>query len=336
MIITEYAAPLIFLSIGIAGFAAVDISGKFIMHEVYLRFIRNVITAMALIIPIWAGMGLNFSIVVGAMCSQAAVISAVDKGIDGQLGLIYVIAASAIISLIFGYIIGIILNKARGKEMIVSIVVGLLSTNIYQLIYMVGYGTIIKPENSEIILSRGIGIRNMVDINALKSVFMSSPFSHIAVIVMIGLLITFIGNSKFGVCLRATRDSIEKARILGIDTDKVRIYAIILSTVFASVGHCMFMLEMGNVNVYTGHMNIDVFASAALLAGGASLFNADVRNAFIGVILFHFVFVISPLFGKVIFNDIAIGEYFRSFIAYAVIVVVFIMNLKDHTENYRL
>ena len=83
---------------------------------------------------------------------------------------------------------------------------------------MVGYGTIIKPENSEIILSRGIGVRNMVDINALKSVFMSSPFSHIAVIVMIGLLITFIGNSKFGVCLRATRDSIEKARILGIDT----------------------------------------------------------------------------------------------------------------------
>lgn len=324
-------APLVFFVIGCIGLSFINISGDFIINEVYIRFIRNTITAMALIIPIWAGMGLNFSIVVGAMCSQAAMIFIVDKQILTIEGLILALVLSIIYSIFFGWIVGNILNKARGKEMIVSIVVGLLATNIYQLIFMVGYGTIIPNQNKSILLSRGIGVRNMVDIYPLKEIFMGNSYTHLFVIAIVAFIIYYTGRTKLGNQFKVTRDSISKAKYLGINTDRVRVTAIIMSTVLASIGHLMFMLEIGNVNVYTGHLNIDIFASAALLAGGATLFDADVKNAIIGVILFHFVFIITPLFGKTVFNNIAIGEYFRSFVAYGTIVIVFIINLK--TDN---
>ena len=53
------------------------------------------------------------------------------------------------------------------------------------------------------------------------------------------------------------------------------------------------------------------------------------RNCFVGVILFHALFVTSPMAGQNLFNNPAVGEYFRSFIAYGVIVIAIIINLKN-------
>ena len=63
------------------------------------------------------------------------------------------------------------------------------------------------------------------------------------------------------------------------------------------------------------------FAIAALLVGGASIKKATIGQAVLGALLFHTMFIISPIAGKNLFDNAQLGEYFRVFACYAVIAV---------------
>ena len=52
---------------------------------------------------------------------------------------------------------------------------------------------------------------------------------------------------------------------------------------------------------------------------------ASIGNVFLGVILFHLMFIVAPSAGAKITGDSMIGEYFRVFISYGVITLALIM-----------
>ena len=56
----------------------------------------------------------------------------------------------------------------------------------------------------------------------------------------------------------------------GIDVDKTRIIAIILSTIMASWGQIIFLQNIGNFTTYSSHEKVGLYAVAAILVGGAS------------------------------------------------------------------
>lgn len=87
------------------------------------------------------------------------------------MALMFVTGASIVLSILFGMMVAALLNRARGREMIVSIMIGQLSSVIYQFIFMVAYGLLIQPRNRDILLDRGIGVRSMVDARNISSVF---------------------------------------------------------------------------------------------------------------------------------------------------------------------
>ena len=91
-----------------------------------------------------------------------------------------------------------------------------------------------------------------------------------------------------------------------------------MSTVFAGFGMIIYLQNMGNFPTYTAHTNIGMFCIAALLVGGASVERASIGNVFLGVILFHTMFIVAPAAGTKITGDSMIGEYFRVFVSYAV------------------
>lgn len=127
---------------------------SFVTGEVITRFIRDGVMVLALIIPITAGMGLNFAIVVGALCAQVGLVIAVDMQLGGATGLLLIAGIGITLSVLTGYLIGLCLNRTRGREMITTIIIGFFTTSIYQLVFMVGYSTVITPGNPEILLSR--------------------------------------------------------------------------------------------------------------------------------------------------------------------------------------
>jgi len=334
----------VFVVLSLAAFAFSDMRPVFVCNEVITRFIRDGVMVLALVIPITAGMGLNFAIVVGAICAQVGLILAVDYQLSGleSLGLVIVVGFS--LSTLLGYLIGLCLNRARGKEMITTILIGFLATSIYQMVFMVGYGTIITPHNREMMLSRGIGIRNMIDLELFRNVLdniwivrcgeIEVPIFMLLLVCLIALAVTYILNTRLGMHFAAVGFNSHRAETLGLDPRRIRIKAIMLSTVIACLGHIIFIQNIGMLNVYTAHLNTDIFSCAALLAGGATVSRARVRHALIGIILFHTLFVVSPQAGQNLFGNPALGEYFRSFVAYGTIAVALILNVrKNDSEN---
>ncbi|KJR40364.1 inner-membrane translocator [Candidatus Magnetoovum chiemensis] len=330
---------LFFLALSAAAFWFSDMSFTFVLNEVITRFIRDGVMVLALIIPITAGMGINFAITVGAMCVQAAVGMAVDLQIAGFKGLLFILISGITLSVIMGILIGLALNRVKNREMITTIIIGFLTTSIYQLIFMVGYGTVITPDNNEIMLSRGIGIRNMIDLALYRNLIdhiwffnlgkIDIPLFMIFVVCGFGLMVKYCTMTKLGKEFRVIGESHEKAAQLGIDVNIVRIKAIAASTVIACIGHYIYIQNIGMLNVYSSHTNSDIFSCAALLAGGASITRAKVSHAFLGIFLFHSLFIVSPQAGQNLFGNPALGEYFRSFVAYGTIAFALIMNYRE-------
>ena len=60
---------------------------------------------------------------------------------------------------------------------------------------------------------------------------------------------------------------------------------------------------------------------------------ASIGNVFLGIILFHTMFIVAPKAGAVITGDSMIGEYFRVFVSYAVITVALIMYETNKRRN---
>jgi simple sugar transport system permease protein len=87
------------------------------------------------------------------------------------------------------------------------------------------------------------------------------------------------------------------------------------------------------LNVYTAHLNSDIFSCAALLAGGATITHVKIRHALLGIIFFHALFIVSPQAGQNVFHNAALGEYFRSFVAYGTIAFALIMNMRRHNDS---
>jgi hypothetical protein len=67
----------------------------------------------------------------------------------------------------------------------------------------------------------------------------------------------------------------------------------------------------------------------AMLAGGATIQEARVRHVFLGVLLFYALFIVSPQAGQNIFSNAALGEYFRSFVAYGTIAFALMMDIRQ-------
>ena len=337
------AVPLVFALLSVVALHYSQLGTVFVANEVVTRFIRDGVMVLALVIPVNAGMGLNFAITVGAMAAQVGLILAVDRGLQGTSGLLAIAAIGLGLSLLFGYLIGMALNRVKGKEMIATMIIGFLATGLYQLVFMVGYGTVIRPTNREMMLSSGIGIRNMVDLKPFRDIMdtvwvvhvgpIELPLGMILLVCLFAAGIAYLLRTKLGQQFRAVGEGIDKAQLLGVDVDRVRIKAIMLSTVLACFGHIIFSQNIGMLNVYTAHMNTDIFACAALLAGGASILKAKVSHALVGVLLFHTLFIVSPQAGQNIFANAALGEYFRTFVAYGTIAFALIMNTPARSKT---
>jgi simple sugar transport system permease protein len=115
------------------------------------------------------------------------------------------------------------------------------------------------------------------------------------------------------------------AREAGLDVERLKRLAIVLSTVIAAIGQIIWVQNIGMLQTYVAHRNVGFLASAALLAGGATVRSAKLRHAIIGTAVFHAMFLLSPLAGQELTGSPAIGEYFRSFVTYGTICVALVL-----------
>ena len=382
---------ILFVVLCVVGLRLSGLSMAFYLNDIVSRIARNTFLVLALIIPVLAGMGLNFAIVLGAMAGQAAIIFVTHWGIAGMNGILMSVLICSPVALLLGWMTGKLLNRARGKEMITSLILGFFANGVYQLIFLIMVGSLIPMNNDVLVLSSGVGLRSTIDLSgglryAIDDV-LRVPFPRfvmylvligilfqayaihriksgkdvtgrrsvkksVAIIVVLALLFgwamvtsmsinminnvrvpaftmiiiavlclfnIFLVKTKLGQDFRTVGQDQHIAEVSGINVSKTRILAIMLSTLLAAWGQIIFLQNLGAFSTYGSHEQVGMFASAAILIGGASVSKANVGHAILGTILFHTLFIVSPLAGRNLLGDAQLGEYFRSFVAYGVI-----------------
>ncbi len=394
--VADNIVTLIFIAFTIFGFVVSDgVTMNYFLTELSSRFFRNAFLVLSLIIPVVAGLGLNFGIVVGAMAGQIAIAIVRYFDMGGVSGMFLTFLIAFPIAAFSGYLTGILYNKTRGQEMIASLIVGYFANGIYQFLFLFAVGVIIKvPADHPMIKPDGVGVRMTVDlvkvedgglkyaldkimeipfmwailivaaavlllqvfryvrnknkaaftgqknatlINSLICVILIGISVHAIVTksslmmvrkvpVMIGLFIIAlcifnekILKTKLGQDFRSVGQSQHIAEVSGINVDRTRIIATIMSTVLAAWGQIMYLQNMGTLNTYGAHTQIGMFSVAALLVGGASTQKANIRHAILGTLLFNSMFIMSPEIGLSLFGNALLGEYFRTFMVYGVI-----------------
>ena len=390
--VLDNIVTILFIAFVLLGFIfATQVSFSWFLTELCNRFYRNAFLVLSLIIPVIAGLGLNFGIVVGAMSGQLAIalVRYYYLGGVGGLGLCFLIALP--IAALTGWLTGLLYNKTRGQEMIASLIVGYFANGIYQFIMLFLVGAVIPvADGHPMIMPNGVGVRMTVDMGTLKYALediLQLPFVWVllaaavigllyvlwnqflrkysqgkqrpswfkfavyvagclvllamalntilgkgrlnyvrdvpvAVLVLIILLVIFtkwIMTTKLGQDFRSCGQDQYIAESNGINVDRTRIIATIISTVLAAWGQIIYLQNIGTLNTYGAHNQIGFFSVAAILVGGASVSKATVSQALIGTLLFNAMFIMSPEIGKAVFGQAILGEYFRTFMVYGVI-----------------
>ena len=157
----------VFIILGLA--LAKSVTFNWFLTELSNRFYRNAFLVLSLIIPVIAGLGLNFGIVVGAIAGQLAIILVRYYYIGGFGGFLLCMLIALPIAMLFGWLTGTLYNKTRGQEMIASLIVGYFGTGIYMFIvlFLIGGVIPVQPDHP-IILPGGVGIRMTVDMDTIK------------------------------------------------------------------------------------------------------------------------------------------------------------------------
>ena len=333
--LAKASVPLMFILICAFCIPIAGLSPSYLANEIVTRMGRNSFLILSLLIPIMAGMGLNFGMTLGAMAGEIGLILVSDWQIVGIPGMVLAAIISVPISILLGVFCGKILNKAKGREMITSYIMSFFINGIYQLVVLYLMGSVIPIKHSSIKLPRGYGIRNTVSLlrmrqhlDNLVAIKIGGIKIPVVTFIIIGLLCLFIiwfRRTKLGQDMRAVGQDMEVARDAGINVERTRIISIVMSTVLAGFGMIIYLQNMGNIATYSSHSQIGMFCIAALLVGGASVDRASIGNVFLGVILFHTMFIVEPRAGAYITGDSMIGEYFRVFVSYAVITVALVM-----------
>lgn len=334
-LIRANSVPLMFILICAVCIPISGYSPSYLANELMTRLGRNAFLILSLLIPVMAGMGLNFGMTLGAMAGELALIFVSDWQIWGIPGVVLAMIVSIPFSILLGLFCGKVMNMARGREMITGYIMSYFVAGVYQLVVLYMMGPIIPIKHASIKLPRGFGIRNTTDLLPMRQALdnflairvggIKIPVLTLLIIALLCVFIVWFRKTKLGQDMRAVGQDMEVARDAGIKVDRTRIIAIIMSTVFAGFGQIIYLQNMGNMATYNSHTQIGMFSIAALLVGGASVDRASIGNVFLGVLLFHTMFIVAPTAGTVITGDSMIGEYFRVFVSYGVITLALVM-----------
>ena len=155
---------ILFVILCVGGTIASKQPLTFVIPELFTRIARNSFLVLSLIIPVLAGMGLNFGIVIGAMAAQVAIFLTTYWGFVGIGGFLLTVAIATPIAMFFGFLVGKLFNHMKGAEMIGGLVLSYFAEGLYQLLFLFIFGGVIPLYNPTLMIATGVGVKNTIDL----------------------------------------------------------------------------------------------------------------------------------------------------------------------------
>ena len=301
-----------------------------ILNESFIKFGMNSILVLSLIPMLKSGVGMNFGMAIGICAGLVGLCISVELEVVGFNGFLVAIFASIIVGCLFGYLYSLILNKLKGKEEIIGMFCG------YSFVFIMNIFWCVAPfQNRQMLYPiGGQGLRPKISLeeNYTKILddFMVLKFGEIVVpmglllfVLLICLFIKIYFKTKTGFTMQVIAENEKYAYLSGVNINKYRTIAIILSTVIAAVGICVYTQSYGFIQLYDSPLGFSFPAVSAILIGGASRKDTSVLNAVIGAYLFQTTYLLSvPIANALLMPELS--ETLRMIITNGIILYAFV------------
>ncbi len=297
--------------------ALYDSQMHMVFSDILKRFGMHGILVLAMVPSIQSGTGPNFALPMGIICGLLGCTLSVEYGFRGMTGFVMAFAISLPISIVVGIAYGKLLNAVKGAEMAIATYTG------FSIVQLMSIWWLLFPYKSpQMVWPIGKGLRNTFTLEKTFGGVLDNlwtfqinriiiPVGLIAFFFFICFLILLFTKSRTGTAILIGGMNPQYAKASGVDIDKGRIIANVLSTTLASLGIIVFSSSYGFVQLYTAPLMMAFPAVAAILIGGATSKRAKISHVLIGVILFQGLLSTSlPLVNK-IFPESNISEVIR-------------------------
>lgn len=314
------------------------ISMTTLVSDTLKRAGMNGILVLAMVPSIQSGTGPNFALPVGIVCGLFATVCSIEFGFTGWGWLIVSIAFAIPLATVVGYFYGKLLNAVKGSEMTIATYTGFSIVAFMCLPWLM-----IPFQSKNMGWFIGTGLRETIQLDVIGGDKILSDFLRISlfgenglitiggekgIIIPTGMLLIFLFcclivwlyfRSKSGIAISAGGINPKFAQSSGIDIDKCRIKANILSTIMGAIGIIVYSQGYGYAQLYSAPLNMAFPAVAAILIGGATATRAKVSHVIIGVIIYQGLFTTALPVANQLFQGMDLSEILRVIIQNGII-----------------
>lgn len=277
-----------------------------ILSDIIKRIGMYGIIVLAMVPAIQSGTGPNFAVTIGIVCGLLAATIGIELKLVGMQCFLFAILISIPMSVIAGVLYGKLLNACKGAEMTIATYTG------FSIVQLMCIGWIVLPFKSESMrwpIGRGLKVTFTIEKSFMHVLNDFLYFEIFGVEIPTGLLLFFIAScyivylftkSKTGTAILAGGMNNKFAIASGVNIDRGRIIANVLSTSLGAIGIIVYSQSFGFMQLYTAPLMMAFPAVAAVLIGGATAKRARVSHVIIGVLLFQGVLASSmPVVNKI-------------------------------------
>ena len=323
---TMLIGGLLVIIMTVGGFAGMSIATE--ITNILQRFSYWGILVLAMVPSIQSGTGPNFALPIGICAGLLALINTMELGLMGASFIIVSIVMAIPIACIFGYIYGKLMNAVKGSEMAIATYTGFAVTFLFSMIWL-----LYPVTNPNIGFFLGDGLRILISLDtfgAAKILETLFEFNVFGVVIPTGTLLVFFAcciivylffRAKSGIAISAVGMNPVFAKATGVNVDRSRIIANMISTSLGAIGIIVYAQGFGFVQLYDAPLMMAFPAVAAVLVGGASALRSKVIHVIIGCFLFQGLLTTAPpVIGRLLQNvDADITNPIRLIVQYGVI-----------------
>lgn len=331
---------LLFLAGLLAAAWMLDMDILQLLGDVLTRLGMNGVLVLSLLPMFNAGLGLNFGLPVAVTAGLLGMCLAVNFRLAGLPGLFGALAFAVPGAVLLGYGYALLLRRVRGREEIAGTFLGfsfVAGMNLFWATAPFTNPAMLWPIG-------GAGMRPTIGLGpyfgkALNNALpLSLPLGHGSLTIPAGMLV-FYGaaclllwlyyRTRLGKAALAVGENELFAAIHGVDVDRTRLAAVIVSTILGAFGMIVYAQSYGFVELYDAPLMMAFPAASAMLIGGVSGVRGTIPQAVLGALLFQSLYVLSaPIANEVFIPESA--EILRMLITNAVILYAFM-----HRRNPR-
>lgn len=285
-----------------------------LIGDTLARFAMNAALVLSLVPMLRAGLGMNYGMPLSVLPGLLGIVMALEWQLTGWSGLITATALAALFAVPVGLGFGWLLRYVRGNEEVVGTFAGYSAVYLASIFW--GVAPFTNPKMLWPIEGRGLRPRtnleqwfgHLLDQLGSFSVLGSRvPTGTLFAVMALGGLVAVLVRTRLGIATALTARNPVFAKAAGIHVERVRLYAVIASTVLAAVGIVIYAHTFGFLEVYSAPLMLAFPAAAAILIGGyAADSRASVSNALLGTLLFNAVLVFSsPLANHLLMPELS-------------------------------